>query len=447
MATVIPAMKAKMGETEYYEATMTAKSLATAARPASENRDKWIGLSIEERLQREVNYKRIREQIAPYLAEEEHRFFGSIVVLVMGTPPIFEDVGKLGAKVPAAYSAETQKIGFLTIDDDSEMVILDGQHRVVALRMVTQGEIEGKYAHEVQNDEVCVLFIPYEDNLRRARSIFNRINRYAKPTSRSDNIITSEDDGVAIVTRWLLDVDHGGPLSRTYIRPDGKQEFIVNWKTNTIPARSLMITTISGVYQSVKDILEGEGITDFDDKKRVTRPEEPELENAFEMAKHWWESVLEGITVYKQALEDPHVVPDLRKPGMPQSLLLKPIGQIVLFKGLVRAMQRSKNNGGRLTMDEAVSRADGLEWSIDSDMWLEVLVRASGAVTANKQTYDLGADLVAYLIAPEYTFDDQRNQLWTAYNKAKGIDVEDPEVLADPEVEPLELPPPVTVRA
>lgn len=76
-------------------------------------------------------------------------------------------------------------------------------------------------------------------------------------------------------------------------------------------------------------------------------------------------------------------------------------------------------------------------------MWREILVRQTGAVTANRQSYDLGADLAAYLIAPEYTRDDLREELRKTYNFAKlGIDIEDPEVVNDPEVEPLELPTP-----
>ncbi len=452
MSYVIPALKARMGETTYYEATMTARALASVARPASEA-DDWAGLSIEERLQRDINEKRIDEQIVPYLAEAKDRFFGSVIVLVKGDI-IFEDVGRLGAKIPAAYRSEGDKIGFLTIEDDSDMVILDGQHRVVALRKITQGQAQGENVSDVPNDEICVLFIPYEDNPQRARRIFNKVNRNAKPTSRSDNIITSEDDGYAIISRWLLDVDRGGPLSVTYEvkdrkAPGGKRdEFVVNWKTNTIPARSLQITTISGVYQSVKDILDYEGFRDFDEKHRINRPDEEELEAAFEHVKQWWEEVIHGITAYRQALEDPRRVPDLREPEQPYSLLFKPIGQIVLFKGLERAMERGNGNGNHLELAEAVSRANRIDWSIKSDLWLEILVRQTGAVTANKQAYDLGADLVAYLIAPEYTSDAQREQLWRDYNFAKkGIDVSKDEVLNDPEVAPLELPTPPIVRA
>ena len=40
-------------------------------------------------------------------------------------------------------------------------------------------------------DEVCVIFIGYESDMK-TRRIFNTINRYAKKTSRGDDIITSD---------------------------------------------------------------------------------------------------------------------------------------------------------------------------------------------------------------------------------------------------------------
>ena len=102
---------------------------------------------------------------------------------------------------------------------------------------------------------------------------------------------------------------------------------------------------------------------------------------------------------------------------------------------------------GRLTLEEAISRADRVDWSISSEMWSRILVRTSRAVAATKQTYDLGADLIAYLVAPEYSSDDQREQLWVKYNFAKqGINLSEEKDRNDPAVQPLELPTPVTLR-
>lgn len=433
MAHVIPAIKGKMGNTEYYETTMPARELAMVARPASEM-DAWAGWSIEERLQRELNDKRIEEQIVPYLAKAPDRFWGSVLVVVYEGVITFESISTVGAKVPAAYKSVAENIGFVTIEG-GELILLDGQHRVVALRKIIQGKskVQGDYTAAVPNDEISVIFIPYE-GAEKTRRIFNKVNRNAKPTSRSDNIITSEDDGYAIVTRWLLDPDRGGPLGVT---ADGTE--LVNWKHNTIPVRSLQITTISAVYETVKDILECEEITHFDEKHRVTRPSDEELDHAYSIAKHWWETVLVNMPPFQAALALPSSVPDARQPEQPNSLLFKPVGQIALFKGLVRALQRAKNKGATFGLEKAVERAAKVPWSIQSPLWRDVLVRASGAVTARKEAYDLGANLIAYLIAPEHTTSDEEKELWRSYNMARGVDIED----AD-SGEPEDLPKPLT---
>ena len=82
MATPIPAIKGKMGSTPYYVATMAARDLISTTRPAAEDRDAWTSASIDERMQREPNLRRVRDQIVPYLAQHKDRFFGSIIVVV-----------------------------------------------------------------------------------------------------------------------------------------------------------------------------------------------------------------------------------------------------------------------------------------------------------------------------------------------------------------------------
>ncbi len=246
MATVVPAIRAHMGNTTYYQTTMHARELAHSARPAQET-DAW-GTSIEERIQRELNQKRVRDQIVPYLVQAEDRFFGSIIVLIYKGSVEFEDLTSVTGKVPAAYRSVAESIGFLTIDG-GELVVLDGQHRLAALRDVVNGQYEptdNGHASEVASDELCVIFIEHESN-EKTRRIFNKVNRYAKSTSRSENIITSEDDGYAIVTRRL--VEEGAPLGIKH-----KGDLIIDWKSNTIAARSTKLTTISAIYETTKDI-------------------------------------------------------------------------------------------------------------------------------------------------------------------------------------------------
>jgi DNA sulfur modification protein DndB len=387
MATVIPAIKAKMGSTTYYETTMTAQELAASARAASQM-DDWASTSIEERIQRDLNEKRVKDEIVPYLVQAEDRFFGAVIVLVMDGQLEFEDVTQFGLKVPAAQRSAAEKMGFLNILG-GKRIVLDGQHRLAALRHVTQGEYDGEapFAADVPNDEICVIFMEFE-GAEKTRRIFNKVNRTARTTTRADNIITSEDDGPAIVTRML--VGHGAPLAITH---GPKQELIVEWKSNTIADRGTKLTTISAVYESVRDILEAEKIHMPDEKKTIVRPSDEVLQESFDAAERWWSKLIAGITAYKTAVEDPSKLPTMRQEGT-YKLLLKPNGQQALIKGLAHAVDRG------LDLDTAIARADKIDWS-DPAIWENVLIKPNGGMIARGENYKLAAALIAYMIAPD----------------------------------------------
>ena len=73
MASVLPAMQGKFGNTEYWIVTMPAKELTERLIIPSEI-EGWTEVTLEERYQREINYNRVRNQIAPYLVHDDDRF-------------------------------------------------------------------------------------------------------------------------------------------------------------------------------------------------------------------------------------------------------------------------------------------------------------------------------------------------------------------------------------
>jgi len=410
MATVVPAIRGKMGSTEYFETTMPARELARATRAASET-DEWTDASIEERIQRDLNKRRVEAEIVPYLLKSNDRFFGSLIVLVEGGELIFEDVQAVGAKIPAAYKAVAKDLGFLTIDG-VDLIVLDGQHRLAALRKVVQHDFivddetaGNRPADEVGQDEICVIFIQFESN-EKTRRIFNKVNRYAKTTSRSDNIITSEDDGYAIVARKL--VDKGAVLGVSY-----KGELIVEWKSNTIARRSTKLTTISAIYETVKDIVEAEGLGAMDEKKRVVRPSSGELDSAYEAAEIWWCTLLDGIDVLGEGVADPVRLPEMRE-SHEQNLLLRPNGQIALIKGLAKAVERG------LSLKTAVDRANKIDWSIESEIWSLVLVKRNGGMIARSEAYEAASNLICYLVAKGKMTEPEIDSLRRHYAELRG---------------------------
>lgn len=317
MPLVIPCVKGYMDNTDFYQATMKARDLVQGVRPANEL-DEWTILSIEDRMQREPDLKRIKEQIAPYIAEAKDRFFGSMIVLVYKGEIYFDSIRDwVSSKAPRAYQSVADDIGVITIDGGS-LIMLDSQHRLLALEKVVKAEVTGNCREEVPNDDVCVIFINHESN-EKTRRIFNKVNRYAKPTSRGDNIITSEDDRSAIVARHLL--SDGAPLG---IKAKGSSDVIVEWKNNTLAARSEKLTTISVVYETVKLILISKGIP----LDPSSRPSEEELEQYYEWAEHFWITVLEGLQPYREAINDSSQIKEMRKDDQPYSLLFKSAAQI-----------------------------------------------------------------------------------------------------------------------
>lgn len=419
MALLLPAIKGKMGSTAYYQANMPAREVVSGFRPAKEL-DHWANMGIDERIQRDPNLKRIKEEIVPYLARSKDRLFGALIILVYRGSIEWEPLDDIGGKIPVAYRKVADKIGFITVDG-GELIVLDGQHRLLALRQIIQDGAEGEYVSQVPNDDVSIIFVAHESD-EKTRRIFNKVNRYAKPTTRADNIITSEDDGCAIITRQLMEDE--APLGRKHNKD------IVEWKSNTLSDRSVKFTTISSVYESVRAILAAEGITNFDEKHQVNRPSDKELEHAYERAAEWWNAILE-IEPYKQALADTSVIPSLREPAKKFSLLFKPVGQIALIRALINLKGRG------ITVENALKRAVQIDWAINASHWVSMLVTPDGKIIAREENIQLTSAVVAYMIAPKKFSDDEALHLKKHYNAFRGCeDIDDP----NSETKPVELP-------
>lgn len=436
MSITRPCIVGKMGSTTYFETTMTGRELAATVRPAKQT-DAWASGNIEERQQRKFDVRRIKETIVPYLAQHPDRFFGSVIILAQQGTLTFESLASLiNEPLAAAYQQATRRMGFLTIGD-GEHVALDGQHRMLAFKEVISGGFSlGPYAGECGDDEVCVLFIEFE-NSQKTRRIFNKVNRHAKPTGRSDNIITSEDDGNAIVTRSLLDMDRNAPLAERYV--DGQRVELVNWQSNTLGQNSRHLTTISTVYETVKDILRHREFEGFDEKTNPVAPADKVLERAYTVAAEWWSAVL-SLDAFVNALVDPGTVAETRYDASHRhSLLLRPVGQVAFVKGLILAIERS---GGQLTLAEAVSRSNRIDWSTSpSSMWRDTIVHADGVkMNVRKEAQELAAELIAYLIGDEFLSVEQRDSLSRKWNKARGKDVDTPIDSVEDDLMPEDLP-------
>lgn len=407
MSTTIPVIKGRLGNTDFYEATMNARELIQVVRPPSEM-DQWANFGIEERMQREPEKKRVLAQLAPYLARSADRFFGSIIVLIWDADITFEPLADVASKLPNAYLKNAKRMGFLTIEGGT-LVVLDGQHRLLAIRMVIAGEVPGAHSSDISRDDICVIFIKHED-FPKTRRIFNTVNRYAKQTTRGDNILTSEDDGYAIVARRLLRDDQ--PL---HARKNGKgPEDVVDWKSNALAPRSVKLTTISAVYETVKVLLELHGVPRLDPQ---ARPSEEDLDHYLELCSHSWASLVTKILAYRDALTDVSKIPDMRKDDAITSLLFKPAGQIALVSSIAAALTMSRK---QLAFDDVVRRVNSIrDWSMTAPIWRDIIVKAGGAIDPKSEALQRMKSLLTYMLAADVMDDAQKLAVWKSFNAAR----------------------------
>lgn len=368
MAT-LGCIKGQMGTTTYYMAKMSAGELIDRVGIAKELPE-WPNMTAEEKMQRECDIKRVVDEIVPYITEDPDRFFPSLIIdIYSGFEDIeYENIAEAIPNVPKAYLVPMRDMGFITLPGKERLIALDGQHRLLSLKIAIRG-IMGVPAGtktfpsmnrltphpELANEEISVIFVKHTDT-QKIRKIFNKINKYAKQTSRSDNIITSDDDTFAVIARRLINED--GPLA-----PVNSID-LVNWKSNTLSARSKNLTTLSSLYTIAETLLK--------DKKYSSKhlPSPDEMEAAYGEVASFWQTALASITAFQKFMELTEAnkpVSSLRE----ENILLKPVTQMALAH--VAAMAKRKH----LDWSEICNRLNRVDWSFTNELWFNVLIIGS----------------------------------------------------------------------
>lgn len=362
-------IRGKMGTTTYYLVKMTAGDLINSVGVAKELPE-WPEMTAEEKMQREFDIKRIIEEIVPYITEDPDRFFPSLIVdIFSGFEDIaFETLSDALDGIPKAYQIPMKDMGFITLPGSERLIALDGQHRLLSLKIAIRGlmgvpagtktfpAMNTLTPHpELAKEEVSVIFVEHTDT-QKIRKIFNKVNKYAKQTSRSDNIITSDDDTFAVIARRLI--RDGGPLA-----PVNGIE-LVNWKSNTLSARSKNLTTLSTLYTAADTLLK--------DRKFSTKhlPDEESLEHAYDEVANFWNTALSTLTAFQQFMSLTHEnkpVSSLRE----ENLLLKPVTQMALAH--VASMAKRKG----FSWKDICGKLNHIDWSFENEMWFNILIIGS----------------------------------------------------------------------
>ena len=423
MASVHPAMRGKFGSTEYFMLTMKAGDVANQLVIPKDMPD-WGELELEERFQREINYNRVRKQIAPYLANDPDRFFGALIIAVINPESMeFEAMDNVSGKIPKLYQTASKSFGFLTLSGGEMLVPLDGQHRLAAIKFALSGKDEKQKPiqeinpnTELANDDVLLIMVRHDPE--KDRRIFNKVNRYAKATTKAENLITSDDDIIAIISREIIANELIG--SR-----------LVNYRSNTLPDSVHYFTTLSTIYDATKYVLE-EHFGKINDQVLPDNANKKLYEN---IAREYWDRLLRGVTIYHAALSDNTEGGDEKRIEIRKSLLLgKPISQLSLMLAIIRLKNVEQPDGSRLSWEIILDRINKVNWEIDNPMWQRILMNGARIVNG-KQAAAFASRFIAYYIGEpleETELDNLKDVFASHFSEAERMSIGLPDRLFNP---------------
>lgn len=405
--STVAAMRCKIGNTSYYVLSMKAHDLANSATFPSDNTEEWESMPLEEREQRDLNYARVKNHIAPYLAHNPDRFFGAVILAVKGDDLRFEPIDKIVRDgTTEQYKTQAEMMGFLTLKGDEVLVPLDGQHRIKALKYAISGRddksnpIKGvKPDFSVASDDVTVILVPHE--IEKARRIFTHVNRYAKPTTTGQNWVTNDDDVVAVIARNIA--------NDKKIIGSG----LVKYKSNSLTDKEGHFTTLATIADSTLAILEV--VPKLDKKDRIN--DDPEKLELYEsQVRDTWSFLVKNIDHFANALANKDSAKDspgdkVRKSMRQNCLLLQPMPQFCLVAAFIRL---TNGRDWKLPPKQAAAKLNAIGWDKDSPFWDRVLISGGKILKVPK---DQIVDLLCYMAGEPLDNKKKKDGLLDFYRK------------------------------
>lgn len=342
--TLLPAIRAKVGDWVYYVTTMSFPDVARLIKNPDEIHER---KSLSDWIQREA-IESHAEGIATYIVESPQRFLGSLIIGVYGGAP---DWMPINVAIPdeeqiTAIQKENidGQLGLLKLSGEERLFAIDGQHRVAGIKLAIERHAKSS---ELITDSVSAIFVAHNDSTEagkeRTRRLFTTVNKRAKVVAKAAHIALDEDNGFAIVTRKLID---------SHWLFEDERKHVLYASGGSIPAGDeYSITSVVGLYELVKDLYGSR--KSFDQE----RPSEADLATHLAKCVEFFDSIVK-LPELKAVLVDGAGKPgDLRAPEH-NHLLFRPAGQRVF----ARAVQ--------LLVARGASVAQAVETLAHATLWL-----------------------------------------------------------------------------
>jgi DGQHR domain-containing protein len=206
------ALKGSYGKVSYFVTKTTLRDVAENLMLAPSDT-----LSFTERIQREINEKRVDTEILPYLRQNDLRFFNALVCVLL--PDNDQVQGFWGFEEFTDDSGSPLGgLGKLKITKRVGRVVLDGQHRFLALKKFWE-QVRHEPTGEDAQVEVALIFVVVEDlgrlgskgiKLREktilvARNLFAVLNKTARSVDKTTLLLIDDTDIANVMTRRLIE--------------------------------------------------------------------------------------------------------------------------------------------------------------------------------------------------------------------------------------------------
>ena len=233
-------------------------------------------------IQRRLEGARAR-QIAAYLASSEERFFNALVLATYGGSPEWLEVGNFQAttrpEILNEISEEALKsLGFLSLSRSSRIFAVDGQHRLAGIKKALED------GTDIADEQLPVIFVAHKRTkagLQRTRRLFTTLNKTAVAVQKSDIIALDEDDAMAIIARRLVETN-----------PAFRDPKIAVISSLNIPVNNnVCLTTISTLYDILKQLFMFDNGQRTDRGLRFNRPSDERLDHFYEVATSYFRAL------------------------------------------------------------------------------------------------------------------------------------------------------------
>ena len=394
MSRFFPGVQARMGRWTYYLVKMKMRELHEV-KFASEMQE---GSGLAEALQRDLDANRSSRQIVTYLQETPDRFFNSIVIAGIGGKPKWfpVDMAEDPRLAMLGDGELSSSFGVLRFDGTEDMYAIDGQHRLYAIKKMTDPTSDAyiNRPKDFENEELSVVLVvpgDVEDRgefLKRYRRLFSNLNRYAKPMDKATTIILDEDDAIAICLRNIF---HDHKFFKT-AGPERDSTIIDTRKGKSMRAEQVHFTNIETLYSMFEKLLESRDRKNsgWDSDSRKTnefirfRPDESKLESLTSELSNIWTALLEVLPVLKSPpykMRNHSVAIDPTATEDRDHFLFWPLGQDVLA-----AVARSLLDDNGITDESKLSEIvlalkplQKVNWDLNFAPWIHLIIEPTAS--------------------------------------------------------------------